>query len=76
MIPCLEGFFVAYLTTLLQRLRLHSIKRKDDKGTINSKGFRRKRAWQNFKVLPRHSSGGTEENHEKPVRMAGLQAEI
>jgi hypothetical protein len=28
-----------------------------------------------FKVLPRHVSGGTEENHEK-LRIAGLQAVI
>jgi hypothetical protein len=28
------------------------------------KGFDRKRSWSNFKVLIRHSPGGTEENHE------------
>jgi hypothetical protein len=32
--------------------------------TINCKGFGRKRSWPNIKVIPRHSPGGTEGNHE------------
>jgi hypothetical protein len=31
-------------------------------------------AW--LKVLSRNLSGGTEKNHENPVRVAGLRAEI
>jgi hypothetical protein len=31
---------------------------------INWKGFGRKLPWPNRKVLTRHSSGGTEENHK------------
>jgi hypothetical protein len=31
---------------------------------LNWKQFGRKRLWPNFKVLSRHSPGGTEENHE------------
>jgi hypothetical protein len=31
---------------------------------INWKGFGRKWSWPNFKVLSRHSPGGTEDNHE------------
>jgi hypothetical protein len=30
----------------------------------NCKGFGRKRAWPDFKVLSRHSPGGSEENYE------------
>jgi hypothetical protein len=30
------------------------------------KGFGKKQLWPNFKVLSRHSSGGTEKNYEKP----------
>jgi hypothetical protein len=41
---------------------------------MNWKGFGRKRTWPNFKVVSRHSLGGTEENHEKlnqhPIAMA------
>jgi hypothetical protein len=33
---------------------------------MNWKGFGRKRLWPYFKVLPRHSPGGTEKTHEKP----------
>jgi hypothetical protein len=33
---------------------------------MNWGGIRRKRLCSNFKVLPRKSSGGTEEGHEKP----------
>jgi hypothetical protein len=29
-----------------------------------------------FKVLSWHSPRGTEKNHDKPVRIAGLKAEI
>jgi hypothetical protein len=32
---------------------------------MNWKGFGRKQWWNNFKVLSRHSPGGTEENYEK-----------
>jgi hypothetical protein len=32
---------------------------------INWKGFRRKRSWLDFKVLPRHWHGETEKNHER-----------
>jgi hypothetical protein len=35
---------------------------------IHWKRFGRKRSWANFKVLPRHSPGGTEENHENLSR--------
>jgi hypothetical protein len=31
---------------------------------MNLKGLGRKRSWPNFKVLSRHSPGGTEENHK------------
>jgi hypothetical protein len=31
----------------------------------NWDGYGRKRSWPNFKVLCRHSPGGTDENHEK-----------
>jgi hypothetical protein len=34
---------------------------------MNWKGFGRTQSWPNFKVLFRHSPGGTEENHEKTV---------
>jgi hypothetical protein len=44
---------------------------------MNLKAFGRKRSWPKFKVLSRHSPGGTEENHEKPqIRIAGLWVEI
>jgi hypothetical protein len=33
-------------------------------------------SWPNIKVLSRYSLGGTEEIHEKSVRIAGLRAEI
>jgi hypothetical protein len=40
-------------------------------------GFGRKRSWPNFNILSRHSSGGTEENHEKTsLRISGLRDEI
>jgi hypothetical protein len=40
----------------------------------NWKGFGRKRSWPNFKVLSRHSPGGTEKNHEKTqVSIAGAE---
>jgi hypothetical protein len=29
------------------------------------KGFGRKRMWHNFKVLLRHGTGGTEEDHKE-----------
>jgi hypothetical protein len=32
---------------------------------MNCKGFGRKRSWHNFKVIPRHSPEGTEENNER-----------
>jgi hypothetical protein len=32
--------------------------------------------WREAVVTSRHSSGGIEESHEKPVRMAGLRVEI
>jgi hypothetical protein len=35
---------------------------------MNWRGFGRNQSW--------HSPGETEENHEKPVRIAGLQSEI
>jgi hypothetical protein len=43
---------------------------------MNSNGFGRKRSWHNLKVLSGHSSGGTEEQREKPVRISGLQTVI
>jgi hypothetical protein len=43
---------------------------------LNWKEFGRKWLRPNFEVLSRHSPGGTEENHEKPVGIAGLRAEI
>jgi hypothetical protein len=33
---------------------------------MNLKGFGRKWLCPNFKVLSRHSPGGTEDNHENP----------
>jgi hypothetical protein len=42
---------------------------------INWKGCGRKGPWPNFKVLFQHLPAGTEENYEKPVRIAGLRAE-
>jgi hypothetical protein len=33
---------------------------------MNSEGFCRKWWWPYFKVIPRHSPGGIEENHEEP----------
>jgi hypothetical protein len=42
---------------------------------MNWKGYGRKRSWPNFKVLF-HLPGGTEENHENPVRIAGVQVQI
>jgi hypothetical protein len=39
------------------------------------KGFGRKRSLPNFKVLY-WQSGGAEENHGKPVRIAGLRTDI
>jgi hypothetical protein len=39
---------------------------------MNWKGFGRKRSWTNFKVLSRHSTGGTVENHKKTLfKIAG-----
>jgi hypothetical protein len=32
----------------------------------NLKGILRKQSWSNFKALPRHLPGGTEEVYEKP----------
>jgi hypothetical protein len=43
---------------------------------MNWKGFRRKRKWPNFRILPQHSLEGTEENMKTSVRIAGLLAEI
>jgi hypothetical protein len=43
---------------------------------MNLKGFGRKRSWPNFEALSQLSPGGTEDNNEKSVRMAGLKAEI
>jgi hypothetical protein len=40
------------------------------------KAFGRKQSWPNFKALFRHSPGETEQNHEKPARIAGVRAEI
>jgi hypothetical protein len=42
---------------------------------MNWKGCGRVRSLANFKVLYRISLGGTEENREKSVRIAGLRAE-
>jgi hypothetical protein len=36
----------------------------------------KKATMSSFKVLSRHFPGKTEETHEKPVRIAGLQADI
>jgi hypothetical protein len=33
---------------------------------MNWRVFGRKQSWPNFKVVSRHSSGETKENHEKP----------
>jgi hypothetical protein len=38
---------------------------------MNWKGFGRKRSRLNFKVLFRHSHGGTEENHEQVNQDSG-----
>jgi hypothetical protein len=43
--------------------------------TMNLKGFGRMRLWPNFRVLSRHSPGGTEKNHAKPARIAGRQGQ-
>jgi hypothetical protein len=43
---------------------------------INWKGFGRKQSWPNVKLLSWHLPGGTEENHNTSVRIAGLWAEI
>jgi hypothetical protein len=34
-----------------------------------------KRSWPNFKALSRYLTSGTEESHDKLVRIAGLRAE-
>jgi hypothetical protein len=39
----------------------------------NIKRFGKKWSWPNFKVISQHSPGGTEENYEKPVSVAGLR---
>jgi hypothetical protein len=54
----------------------NSIEWKGDTWMMNWKGFWMKQSWPNFKVLSRHSSGETEENHESSVRIGGLQATI
>jgi hypothetical protein len=36
----------------------------------------RKRSWPNFEALSQNSPEGSEESHEKPVRIVGLGAEI
>jgi hypothetical protein len=38
---------------------------------MNWKGFGIKHSWFNLKVLSQHSNGGSEENHEKLIRIAG-----
>jgi hypothetical protein len=43
---------------------------------MNWKGFGRKQSWSNFKVLSDLLPGGTDENHEMPLRIADLWAEI
>jgi hypothetical protein len=43
---------------------------------MNLEGFLRKRSWPNFKALTRHSPIETEKNHENPVRIVALWAEI
>jgi putative SOS response-associated peptidase YedK len=43
---------------------------------MNWKGFERKQPWPNFKVLFCHMPEGIEKTHKKPVRIAGLWAEI
>jgi hypothetical protein len=44
---------------------------------MERKGFGRQPSWTNFKVIYRHSPGGTEKNHKKTsVRIVGLRAEI
>jgi hypothetical protein len=40
---------------------------------MNWKGFGSKWPWPNFKVLSRHLTGGTEENHKTSIRIAGRQ---
>jgi hypothetical protein len=44
---------------------------------INLKGFIRKESWTNFKVLSRHSRGGTDENQEnsQDIRWPGPKFE-
>jgi hypothetical protein len=43
---------------------------------MNWKGFGRNMSLPYWKALSRHSPGGFEKNHEKPVRLAGLRADI
>jgi hypothetical protein len=43
---------------------------------MNWKGFERKGPWLNFKILSQNSSGVTDENQEKYIRIAGLRVEI
>jgi hypothetical protein len=43
---------------------------------MNWKGFGRKWLWPDFKVLSQNLPEGTKENHEIPVRTAGLWAKI
>jgi hypothetical protein len=47
-------------------LKLYSVELKADKWIMNRKWFGRKWSLQNFKLLSQHSSGGIEENNEKP----------
>jgi hypothetical protein len=41
---------------------------------MNWKGFGRKQLW--LVALSQHLSGGIGENHEKPVRMAGVLGKV
>jgi hypothetical protein len=40
---------------------------------MNWKGFGRKRSWPNFKVLSRHSHGGTEEKNENSINIVSFR---
>jgi hypothetical protein len=58
--------FVVYFRTLLQWLRLYSIKWYSDMWMMNWKEFGKKRSWPNFNVLSLQSPAGPVKNHKNP----------
>jgi hypothetical protein len=55
------------------KTKFYNAERKSDKWMMNWNKFGTTRSWSNYKVLPWHSRGGAEKNHET---IAGLHAKI